>query len=279
MKFEIIGSGGCVSLPKPLCGCNVCVEAREKGRPFSRFGCSLYIEDLSMIIDTPEDITHAINSSQIQEIKRVMYSHMDPDHVLGLRVFEQLRLNWLDVFEGRECDDPIEVLALPNVMSDLGEIKSVFGPYLDYYEHVRNLITRKDITETQIGNIKINLIPIGRSTVFVFTENDKKVIYAPCDVKPFPQADVLKNADLLIIGDTFIGETLKNGYVLPADNRLRDELFSLEEIISIKEKLQINKVIITHIEEDWGKSYTDYLNLEKGLEGITFAYDGMKIVI
>ncbi len=37
MKFEIIGSGGCVTLPKPLCGCNVCQEARVKGIPYSRY--------------------------------------------------------------------------------------------------------------------------------------------------------------------------------------------------------------------------------------------------
>jgi phosphoribosyl 1,2-cyclic phosphate phosphodiesterase len=37
MKFTIIGSGGCVVLPKPLCKCRICKEAREKGKPYSRF--------------------------------------------------------------------------------------------------------------------------------------------------------------------------------------------------------------------------------------------------
>ena len=30
MKFIIIGSGGCVCLPKPLYQCRICVEARKK---------------------------------------------------------------------------------------------------------------------------------------------------------------------------------------------------------------------------------------------------------
>jgi len=38
MEFEIIGSGGCVSLPRPLCECEICCEARLKGRPYSRLG-------------------------------------------------------------------------------------------------------------------------------------------------------------------------------------------------------------------------------------------------
>ncbi|HAK43973.1 MAG TPA: MBL fold metallo-hydrolase, partial [Clostridium sp.] len=34
MNFKIIGSGGCVALPKPLCYCRVCMEARKKGNPY-----------------------------------------------------------------------------------------------------------------------------------------------------------------------------------------------------------------------------------------------------
>ena len=105
MIFEIIGSGGCVSLPKPLCKCKVCNQAREKGRPYSRYGPSLFVHDIKMLIDTPEDISHAINDSSIEAIEYVAYSHMDPDHVLGFRLFEQLRLNWFDVGENKKCQN------------------------------------------------------------------------------------------------------------------------------------------------------------------------------
>ena len=33
MKLKIIGSGGCVSTPRPCCNCPICVEARKKGFP------------------------------------------------------------------------------------------------------------------------------------------------------------------------------------------------------------------------------------------------------
>lgn len=45
MKLKIIGSGGCVSIPKPLCQCKICSEARKKGFPYARCGCSLYVEE------------------------------------------------------------------------------------------------------------------------------------------------------------------------------------------------------------------------------------------
>lgn len=51
----------------------------------------------------------------------------------------------------------------------------------------------------------------------------------------------------------------------------------MDEIIALKEKYHIKKVIITHIEEDWGKSYDDYLELQKEYDGIYFAYDGMEV--
>ena len=41
----------------------------------------------------------------------------------------------------------------------------------------------------------------------------------------------------------------------------------------------IKKVVITHLEEDWGKSYDDYLKLENEYEGIVFAYDGMTLEV
>lgn len=110
MRFTVLGSGGCFALPKPLCQCNVCIEAREKGTPYSRFGCSIYLEDLNLLIDTPEDINHALNYFNINQIENVLYSHMDPDHTLVMRVFEQMRLNWFDISEGKECSNPINVL-------------------------------------------------------------------------------------------------------------------------------------------------------------------------
>ncbi|CEP97502.1 metallo-hydrolase/oxidoreductase [[Clostridium] sordellii] len=278
MRFKILGSGGCVSLPKPLCSCSICEEARIKGAPFSRYGCSIFLEDISLLVDTPEDIVHAINHSNIKNIDNVLFSHVDPDHTLGMRVFEQLRLNWLEVSEGKECNKPINVYAMESVMSDMNSIKFKFGVYLDYYENTRNLIKRETIDKSIfIDRIKISCIKVNHATIFVFEENNKKVIYAPCDVKPLPNDDIFYNADVLIIGSTIVGNVLKGGFVLKDDNPLRNDFFTMDEIEDIKRKYNISKVIITHLEEDWGKSYNDYLKLECQYNGIQFAYDGMEI--
>ncbi len=51
----------------------------------------------------------------------------------------------------------------------------------------------------------------------------------------------------------------------------------MDEIVELKNKYNIKKVIMTHLEEDWGKSYDDYLELENHYKDISFAYDGMVI--
>jgi phosphoribosyl 1,2-cyclic phosphate phosphodiesterase len=278
MEFMIMGSGGCVSLPKPLCKCEVCVEARDKGKPYSRFGCCLYLKDLNLILDTPEDIAQSINYYDLDKIDTVLYSHMDPDHTLGMRIFEQLRLNWLEVDNGNKCKEPINVYARKDVMRDLNNIKTKYGSFFDYYEDIMNLIKRKEVEDTIIiDNIKIHFVNVNHATIFIFDNNSKKLIYAPCDVKPLPHSELYYNADVMIIGNTIPCNVLKNGYILNDNGAMKKDLFSIDEIYSIKNKYNIKRTIITHLEEDWGKSYNDYLKLQDIYSDIEFAYDGMCI--
>ena len=282
MNIKIIGSGGCVSTPKPCCNCPVCMEAREKGFPYARTGCSLFIEEGKILFDTPEDICYALNNAQVDEVKRIIYSHSDPDHTMGMRVVEQLRINWLAESVGEKKYTPIEIIALPTVLEDIKQQKTRFGSVMWYYEHVKGLAVTRAEHRLTIDGISIYLVPVDNTehvTVFVITEKDKKVIYAPCDVKPFPHSQLFYNADLLIIGNTIVGETLKGGFALKDDNPLRDELFVMDEVIGLKNKYDIKDVIITHLEEDWGKSYDDYKELEKMYSNIRFAFDGMTIVL
>jgi phosphoribosyl 1,2-cyclic phosphate phosphodiesterase len=55
VRVEILGSGGAVTIPRPGCGCRVCVEAREKGVPYARTGPSVFVHGPDVLIDTPEE--------------------------------------------------------------------------------------------------------------------------------------------------------------------------------------------------------------------------------
>lgn len=278
MKFIITGSGGCVCTPKPLCQCNVCVEAREKGYPYKRCGCSLFLEDISLLVDTPEDIAVAINNADIKQIDNILYSHWDPDHTLGMRIMEQLRLEWLDYYEKIKPENPINIFARADVISDVNQIRSKYGSLLDYYEYMGLIVRTMVDSYIEINDIKITFVPVQKSkavSVFVFESNGKKLVYAPCDCVPFPSDNIIQNADMLIIGNTYIGNVLKNGRIITDNHPLHNELHSMSDILKIVETMNIKNIIVTHIEEDWGKSYSDYLELEKQYTNLKFAFDGM----
>lgn len=281
MKIKIIGSGGCVSIPRPLCQCRICREARMKGVPYARCGCSLYLEDLNLLIDTPEDINVALNHADVKEIDTILFSHADPDHTMGIRVIEQLKMDWLARSVGITCGQPLTVGAMPEIIKELRRQCSKYGSMLEYYEDM-GLAKVGNMNHMDKNGIHIELVPVDESgtvTVFVIGNHHQKVIYAPCDVKPFPDHLLFYKADVLIIGNTIVGDQLKDGFVLEETNDLRKELFVMKEIVELKDKYQIGRVIITHLEEDWGKSYDDYLRLQKQYDGIEFAYDGMEILL
>lgn len=279
MNVIILGSGGCLSTPRACCSCRVCTEARQKGFPYARTGCSLFIEDANILIDTPEDINASLNNSDIQKVERILYSHCDPDHTMGMRVIEQLKMDWLAASLGKKPDDPIEIISLPAIIEDIKKQGTKYGSSIAYYE-AKGLVRTKGIRSFKNSNILVELIPVDEQeyvTIFIISSNSRKIIYAPCDVKPFPESEKFQDADVLIIGNTIVGDVLKDGFVLSEDNPLRKELFSLDEIDTIRKQYGIKEVIITHLEEGWGKSYDDYRELERNLNYIHFAYDGMKI--
>lgn len=274
MKLKIVGSGGMFQIPNPFCGCPVCEEARIKRGRYERLGPSLYIEDIKMLIDTPEDIGVACDRQGISEIRYLSISHKDPDHTRGMRIVEPL---------GYDCiadkGTPIRFIALPEVVDD---INAWNGDGMHYYEDILHCISINRTDHIRIGEMEIHLINNkthrGNMTFYVITEGIKKAIYACCDVKPFVHNELYYDADVLIIGLISDDGILKDGSRLE-DAPFRDDMFTMEEVEKIRQTYRIKRIIVTHIDEYWGKSYAYYRKLEETLNQISFAYDGMEIVI
>ena len=64
-------------IPKPLCRCTVCEEAREKGVPYARTGPSAFIHDENILIDTPAETALQLNRSRIDQINCLMFTHLE----------------------------------------------------------------------------------------------------------------------------------------------------------------------------------------------------------
>ncbi len=285
MHLVILGSGGSTTVPRPGCQCRVCTEARIRGIPYARSGPSMFILDINLLFDTPEEISSQLNRNRINMINYVFYTHWHPDHTLGMRIVERMYKFWLGMFvRGEKPRNKVKVCALRKVMEDLKAIRNKHGSFFSYYEKA-GLIEALELESEKpfkIRNFEITPFEVQStyniSTVFLIQEDGKRVVYAPCDVKPFPEHLELENLDLLIIGSFHPEGPLKEGIIIPQNNLLRKELFSLKEIQELAQKLNAKETIVTHIEEEWGKTYDEYKQLEKKYD-LKFSYDGMKIKI
>jgi phosphoribosyl 1,2-cyclic phosphate phosphodiesterase len=83
-------------MPRPTCFCDICNEAREKLIPYSRTGCSMFLYDINLLFDTPEEVRLQLNREKIQNVEHVILTHWHPDHTFGLRILEQLNWNFAE---------------------------------------------------------------------------------------------------------------------------------------------------------------------------------------
>jgi len=278
MRLTILGSGGCMVIPKPLCQCRIWQEARRKGVPYARTGSSAFLHDINLLIDTPAEIAVQLNRSRIRNIDYLILTHLDPDHVEGLRVVEQITLDfrsWRAYPEKQIC------LLLPEQLGErIKEIPSQYGPLVDFYQRsgfIRLTLLDRGI---QINDVRIAVIPVDRGSqvafLYVFEKSGRKIVYAPCDCKPFPESRTeVQQPDLLVIQPGIFESGLKHHFRYPAVQISRTTLYTFEQTLELAARVEARKVLFVHLEEYWNRSYDDYCVLES--DGIRFAYDGMQI--
>ncbi|MDY7019460.1 MAG: MBL fold metallo-hydrolase [Chloroflexota bacterium] len=282
MKWTILGSGGCMVIPKPLCQCRVCREARKKGIPYARTGPSAFLHDVNLLIDTPAEIVSQLNRSNIRHVDYLIFTHLDPDHIEGFRVVEQITLDfrtWHAYPEKQIC------LLLPEQLGDrLKGIRSQYGSILDFYRESNFIRLELFQGNIQIGDVHITAIPVDRgsqiSFVYVFEKLMHKVVYAPCDIKPFPEyRDEVQQADLLIIQPGIFKDSLKHGFRYPSGHISRTTLYTFEQTLDMAKRIRSKRVLLVHLEEYWNRSYDDYRALETSDQRVCFAYDGMQLTV
>ena len=269
-------------IPKPLCNCHVCQEAREKGIPYSRAGPAAFLHDINLLIDTPAEIASLLNRSYIHRIDYLAFTHLDPDHTEGFRVVEQIALDfrtWHAYPEKQIC------LLLPEQLNlRLREIRSQYGPVVDFYQENNFIRLVLFQNKAQIEDVEITAIPVDRGSqttfVYVFEKAGRKTVYASCDIKPFPeQRNEVQQADLLVIQPGIFEEGLKHGFKYPANHISRTTLYTFDQTLRLAERIQAKEVLFVHLEEYWNRSHDDYRALESKNPNIRFAHDGMELTV
>lgn len=283
MRLTILGSGGCTVIPKPLCRCGICEEARDKGGPYLRTGPSAFVHDENLLIDTPAEIAWQLNRCRIPHVEHILFTHLDPDHVEGFRVVEQIALDFRSWRAYPEKQ--IRILIPEDLHRPLRGLRCAHGPMIDFFEEQGFARCAPFREKTRIGEIGITALPVIRqgswvSFIYVLEKGDRKMVYAPCDVRPFPEErKELQDCDLLVIQPGMFEDGLKHGFAYPEDHVSRSTLYTFEQTLALARRIRASKVLFVHLEEYWNRSYDDYAAIEKAHDHILFAHDGMEMVI
>lgn len=282
MVLTILGSGGCMVIPKPCCNCRVCKEAREKGDPYERTGPSAFLHDENLLIDTPAEVIRQLNRSQVSRVDYLTFTHLDPDHIEGFRAVEQMAI---DFRTWRAYPDKQITLLLPEILNDrFKDIRSVYGSLLGFYEEqgfVRKVLFDENI---QIGQTHLTALPVNRGDqtafVYVFKNDGRKLVYAPCDIKPFPEDNEnVMGADLLVMQPGIFEDGLKHAFEYGKDHVSRTTLYTFPETVALAKRLEAKQTLFVHLEEYWNRSHDDYLALQQEFKNLRFAHDGMQLNI
>lgn len=281
MKIEFLGSGGAVTIPQPGCTCRVCVEARERGVPYSRTGPSLFVHGPDLLIDTPEEAKFQLNRAGLPHIPACVYSHWHPDHVMGRRVWEANKdwLHWPPQTYTTDVYLPQQVAE--DFREHLGSWEQF--EYMASREMVR-LIVLRDGDTFSLGNVNVRPFRVAADYVYAFllSEAGTRVLIAPDELIAWTPPEFVRGVDLAVLPmgitefNPFTGERL-----VPEEHPVLRTEATLDQTLEMVRALDAERVILTHIEEPFGLNYDDYERLGVKLRGkgypVEFAYDTMVV--
>lgn len=284
MDITILGSGGNSSPPMPTCGCSVCVEAREKGVPYSRSGNATFIHDENILIDAPERVWDSLNREGIDNVDYIFISHFHADHVLGLRVLQPIGLEDIPL-EDFVSENKATLVMSEKTYETVVEGNEVFEAITSSWADIKIL---NDGESMEIGDLSVKSIGAeikegeGKQIYgFLLDDGENKAFISPDENKNF-ELERLPDLDLWIKETGYFAKTMDGEQQLfteEAENTALEHEMSFEKSIEQVKQVKPEKTVMTEIEELFRRSYDDYKKIEQEYSelNIEFAYDGMKI--
>jgi hypothetical protein len=101
------------------------------------------------------------------------------------------------------------------------------------------------------------------------------------EIKDWSPGSELMEPDVLVLETGWFEHDKQGEQIIPTGHWIRKSEASFEETLELVQKINPGLAIATHIEELNGRSYADYLELEKKYKKyrLRFAYDGLRISI
>ncbi len=285
MKVEILGSGGATTIPRPGCGCRVCVEARERGIPYARTGPSLFVHGPDVLFDTPEEAKLQLDRSTVTDIAACFYSHWHPDHTMGRRVWESRNLSGFREWPADPARRRTTDIYLPEQVAADAQVRLGLSDHLEFMES-RGWVRVHEIADGEAVELPggtVRPFRLAEDYVYAFeVEADgKRLLVAMDETHRWQPPDELQGVDLAVLPmgvcehDPFTGERR----IHEEHPILRYEA-TFEQTLAIVDALGAKRVILSHVEEVDGLGHDDLVRLAREVgRGITFAWDTMSVEV
>jgi len=256
-----LGTGAAITLPAFFCTCATCEEARkDPSQRRTRSSLALLGEEIT-IIDVGPDIEQQLEREGIRTVDNIFITHWHYDHIAGLvGFFEPVSIaKW-----GR-----INLYGTEDVT---GRFERDFAWMKDWFE----LHTIKPGDRVQLKDATWEVVKTTHTeySVGYIAKAKTKFAYLVDGVVPPPETiSRLEGVGMLIV------EATMDSLDVEWHN------FQLDDAVRFWKETSIPKCVLTHLScHRWkdgqllaGMTPSERKNYESNHEGLTFAYDGLRI--
>ncbi len=287
MELNIIGSAGTKAIPRPFCGCDVCLEAKKKGKPYKRRSTSIFFREMHSLFELPYDLRYSLSEDMAVLVDNVFISSQNLESLDGLRYLWELislrnRLNnkkglrtkkirlfvpisfkdnsmisrWLEDFKN---PDVFEIIFLePGIAFEIERFRLI--PF--------KISQSGDLGFLIFKGQRAIMMALHTTRETNFLDEALDLTKNGCDVK---RINLLVTRQPFIIPKGMIKAELLNSF--------EDKYYSTREIFSLIKRFKVKRTLFLLIEECFGLSYDDYKRLEEVYKefGIIFGYDGLNL--
>jgi phosphoribosyl 1,2-cyclic phosphate phosphodiesterase len=287
MDIEVLGSGGAIAVPRAFCSCRVCTEARAHPHPpFTRNGPSLYIHDLKLLIDTPEESRIQLNRAGITAVETVLYTHWHPDHTAGIRVFEG---NYtVDSLLDPRIPPRRTRVVLPHRVARSFERHHGLSEKVGYLER-NNLVEISHVDEDlpmELGGWNVTPVALEEEIAVAYLFEGERRVFICMDEALGYKPDNLGRLDLAILPcGLFLAHPLTGEQLIAADHPVVPREISFEQTLNLARTIGPARVVFLHLNHGLGLTPDDFgelaerLATDPTLPPIEFAFDTMRIAV
>jgi len=252
LEIIFLGTGTSHGVPLIACKCKTCRSENDRNKR-NRCSVLIKIDDISFLIDTPQELRLQLLKHEIIKFDAVLYTHPHADHLLG---FDDIRS--INRVTGKQ------IPCYGNKYT-INEIKRVFPYIFDAIQKGGGLpqVTFYIMEQaTVVSGVKIIPLPVKHGKLDILGYRIGNMAYiTDCSYIPEETYYLLKGIDLLIIG--------------ALRYRKHKTHMNIEEAISVVKKTGVTRAFFTHMSHD-----IEYIETMKHLpDFISLAYDGLKVEI